>query len=110
MGSPKHDIEKMISEILEEFDFEKVRRTMKALDWTWATVPGYPSIERLKETAEYLLRGSIDGAIGCDNLKDYEPYQHSTGGFKAYCYRNRYKHITSLHLEFIVSEWETDGD
>ena len=110
MARPKHDIDSMVQEVLDEFDFEKVHLTMKALKWTWATVPGIPTIDRLKETAEYLLRGSIEGALKCENLHGEAPYLHATGGFKAYCYRNRYKQITSLHLEFIVSEWETDGD
>jgi hypothetical protein len=110
MVSPRHDIEKMINEVLEEFDFEKVYLTMKALNWTWATVPGCPSIDRLKDTAEYLLRGCIEGAVNCKNLREYESYHHATGGFKAYCYRNKFKHIVSLHLEFIVTEWQSDGD
>jgi len=110
MASPKHDINKMIQDILDEFDFDKVRKTMIALKWTWATVPGYPSIDRLKETAEYLLRGCINGAIESKDLHPDSAYFNATGGFKAYCFKNRYKHITSLHLEFIVSEWESDGD
>lgn len=111
MASPRHDIQKMIDEVLENFDFEKVYLTMKALRWSWATTAQTPPpMERLKETAEYLLRGCIDGAINCKDLKPEVAYLNATGGFKAYCHLNRYKQVTSLHLEFIVSEWETDGD
>lgn len=83
---------------------------MKALRWTWGLEQTIPSIERLKDTATYLLEGCIDGAIKCTNLKPDVAYFNATGGFKAYCHLNRYKHVTSLHLEFIISEWDSDGD
>jgi len=111
MASPRHDIQKMVDEVMENFDFNKVYLTMKALKWGWATVPQTPPpIDRLKQTAEYLLKGCIDGAVQCKNLQPEVPYLHATGGFKAYCHINKYKHVTSLHLEFIVSGWMTDGD
>jgi len=111
MASPRHDIQKMIDEVLENFDFEKVYLTMKALRWRWGTVPQTPPpMEKLRETAEYLLLGCINGALKCEDLKPDVAYLNSSGGFKAYCHLNRYKHVTSLHLEFIVSFYEADGD
>jgi hypothetical protein len=56
------------------------------------------------------MRGAIDGAIKCKNLNESEGYIYATGGFKATAYRNRYKTITSVQLEFIVTSWESDGD
>lgn len=110
MGGPKHNIDKMISEVLTNFNFHRVYLTMKALNWTWFPEDEPPHIQRMKETAEYLLRKSVEGSLECKNLSPNEPYFSATGGFKAYCYRSKHKHVLSLHLEFIVSEWESDGD
>lgn len=108
--SPREHIDEMVKEVIEEFDFSKVILTMKALNWTWGMSTTVPSIEDLKRTAEYLLRGSIDGAIKAKDLREWEGYMNATGGFKATAYRNRYKTITSINLEFIVTSWESDGD
>jgi len=72
--------------------------------------PSTPTMDELKRTAEYLLRGSIDGAIKSKELREWEGYLNATGGFKATAFRNRHKHIVSVQLEFIVSDWECDGD
>lgn len=110
MGGPRHDIDKMVEQVLENFDFGKVYLTMRALNWTWGMEPRTPSIESLKRTAENLLRGSINGAIKSKDLREWEGYLNATGGFKATAYRNRFKHIVNVELEFIVSSWDTDGD
>jgi hypothetical protein len=103
-------MKEMVENVLENFDFEKVYLTMRALNWTWGYNVTTPTIEQMKSTARYLMEGAINGAKKSENLRQYEPYFNATGGFKAYCFINRHKHIVSLHLEFIVSEWETDGD
>ena len=67
-------------EIMERFDFQKVRSVMEFLNWTWAGA-GIPSIEELKRTARHVLfeaiaeyehRGYPDTGMNC-----------STGGFVA---------------------------
>ena len=110
MGSPRHDIDNMIQQVMENFDFERVYLTMRALNWTWGLDTRSPQMEDLKRTAEYLLRGSINGAIKSKDLKPWEGYLNATGGFKATAFRNGYKRIVNLELEFIVSSWDTDGD
>ena len=73
-------IDRMITDIMEDFDFEKVRRVMLPLDWKWDIGNGemtVPSIYRLMKEAEQLLR---------DVAKYYgEKDRHtiSTGGFTA---------------------------
>lgn len=47
-----------IDEIMERFDFEKVRRVMEFLNWTWAGV-GIPSTEELKSTARRVLYDAV---------------------------------------------------
>ena len=108
--SPREHIDEMVKEVIEEFDFSRVILTMRALNWTWGMGTTVPSMEDLKRTAEYLLRGSIKGAIKSKDLREWEGYMNATGGFKATAYRNRYKTITSIHLEFVVTSWESDGD
>lgn len=43
-----------IDAVMEELDFEKIHKTMVALDWEW-WYQGVPSIETLKESARDLL-------------------------------------------------------
>jgi|LauGreDrversion4_2_1035121.scaffolds.fasta_scaffold256930_3 hypothetical protein len=108
--SPREHIDKMIEEVLTEFDFNRVFLTMRALNWTWGMQPSIPSIDELKRSSERLLRGAVKGAISSEKLSEGEAYIHATGGLKASAYRNRYKAITSVHLEFVVTSWESDGD
>ena len=67
-------------EIMERFDFQKVRSVMEFLNWTWAGA-GIPSTTELKRTARHVLfeaiaeyerRGYPDTGMDC-----------STGGFVA---------------------------
>ena len=73
-------IDHMITDIMEDFDFEKVRNVMMYLDWKWDIGNGemtVPSIYRLTKQAERLLR---------DTAKYYGEKDHytiSTGGFTA---------------------------
>ena len=82
---PTDPLTTMVDDILNEFDFEKVQRTMHALDWKWAsTQMAVPSISELKNTARYLL-------IKVYNLRTNEyndthpevPVQVATGEFRA---------------------------
>ena len=105
--SKEKDLEYMIEDIMDEFDFDKVYETMDALDWKWRGET--PSIEDLRETAEYLLRGAAKSRLG-----DFKDTHHDvaiingTGGFeaKAFCDENKTK-ITGLQLDFIVTSWDS---
>lgn len=91
---------KAIKEIMEEFDFRKVRKTMTALDWTWAGTDRTPLVSELRETAELLL---IEATMGFIN-----PHYVSTGGFEAVCDTEK----KGMRLLFVVSDWEVlkDGE
>jgi hypothetical protein len=108
--SPREHIDKMVEEVLCEFDFPRVMLTMRTLGWTWGMNPTPPTIEDLKRAGENLMRGAIDGAIKCKNLNEGEAYIYASGGFKVSAYRNRFKSITAIQLEFIVTSYESDGD
>ena len=104
------DVDDMIKDIMDEFDFDKVYETMDALDWKWRGET--PSIEDLRETAEYLLRGAAKSRLG-----DFKDTHHDvaiingTGGFeaKAFCDEDKTK-ITGLDLAFIVTSWDSSID
>ena len=52
-------IDKMIADVMEEFDFDKVRKVMLSLDWKWNIGDGemtVPSTYRLTKKAEELLK------------------------------------------------------
>ena len=55
-------VNKMIAEIMEEFDFGKVQMAMEYLGWKWAGE--YVTVEMLKETAKRLLRTAAELRLG----------------------------------------------
>lgn len=84
--------QEIIDEIMDEFDFERVRAVMTAVDWTWGTDPGeVPTISELRKTARYLIGRLFDGVRVC-----------STGGLVA----RKYDGVASLHFE--VTEYEVE--
>lgn len=106
---PIDPVNKMIDEILDEFNFAKVQSAMEALDWKWAGV-GIPTISDLRNEAHRLLRGAANARLY--EFKDdhwLEGIQNSTGGFeaKAWCDESK-EHITDLELKFVLASWETE--
>ena len=108
LEQPKEkDLEYMIKDIMDEFDFDQVERAMEALNWRWRGE--IPTIYDLRETAESLLRGAAKS-----RLSDFKDTHHEiaiingTGGFeaRAYCNKDKTK-ITGLDLAFIVSSWDS---
>lgn len=80
--------------IEKNFDWVKVNKTMKLLDWYWALGDdnmGIPDIKTLKKKAKDLSHSSfLDGK------------SHATGGFYAYYEDN------NLSLSFILTEWDSE--
>ena len=90
----KELIEKMIADVMEHFDFDKVRKVMLYLDWKWHIGEGemtVPSTYRLTKKAESLLRRVA-------TFDDEEPRICSTGGFTARMIDG------ALSLSFILEE------
>jgi hypothetical protein len=101
------DLEYMIKDIMDEFDFDQVERAMGALDWKWRGE--MPTIYDLRETAERLLRGAAASRLGDYKGTHHEiPILNGTGGFeaKAWCDESKTK-ITGLQLDFIVTSWDS---
>ena len=83
------DYETQIENILESFDFERVKKAMTALNWKYCTSDlkeYFPNIQELKETAKECL----EHAIKC-NFSE-------TGGFLAT------HEFGVLNLYFVVEE------
>ena len=95
MQNEQNDIET----ILDEFDFERVQHAMIALDWTWATSAGVPTIGEMRKCARMLLNYA-------KNANPDEPdYMTATGGF--HVSRNLYPGDAKRYysLSFVVNEW-----
>ena len=108
LEQPKEkDLEYMIRDIIDEFDFDKVERTMEALNWKWRGET--PTLYDLRKEAEHLLRGAAKS-----RLSDFKDTHHdvaiinATGGFEArtYCNENKTK-ITGLDLAFVITSWDS---
>ena len=64
---------KQIDHIIQEFDFKRVYKMMKAVNWKYSNPAGVPSIDRIKGVA----RSMLETCVRDNNLFA------STGGFTA---------------------------
>jgi hypothetical protein len=95
----RHELSKemreLIEEITDEFDFEVVHRTMKALDWTWYGSVESPSIGDLRRQARELLQ---------ELLRNDNYHLTGTGGLFAY------RIADTVGLRFEVTSYEVEKD
>ncbi len=109
----KEPLDKMIDEIMDEFNFARVHKVMVALDWKWASSKNHiPSMDELRTETERLLRDAADIRLNmCIGEPWGTPISCSTGGFKATAHCNEDKtKITRLDLDFIVNYWTSRID
>jgi hypothetical protein len=108
LDQPKEkDVDDMIKDIMDEFDFGRVETAMDALDWEWRGET--PTIKDLEKEAERLLRGAAESRLG--RFKDAHhdtPIKNACGGFeaRAFCNEDKTK-ITGLDLAFVVESWDS---
>ena len=108
--SPHMMEEKMIDNVLEHFDFNKCVLTMSLLNWEWFN-RGVPTVEILKKSAAERLRSAMEGVKDKENrLSVNEAYFSSSGGLKGTAWKNRYGHVAGIKLEFVLTDWDYDGD
>lgn len=101
--------DKMIQDVLDNFNFQKCWVAMKALGWTWGFDSIQPSIEELRSSGEQRLRNAMKYCRESKGTHN-SPYWVSTGGLKATAWKNRYGHIEGVRLEFVLTDWDSDGD
>jgi len=85
----------LVNEILDEFEFEKVHRTMKALNWTWHDTDGVPTIGDLRRQARELLQ---------ELLRNDKYHITGTGGLYAY------RIADTVGLRFEVTSYEVEKE
>jgi hypothetical protein len=92
----------LVDKILDEFDFEKVKKTMDALEWVYYDSPNKTiSIAELRRMARMLLDDVYD--------KPSSPeYTIGCGGFEAFRYMSAGDPTKYLSLKFVVTEWSED--
>ena len=86
--------QELIDEILDQFDFQKVKEVMDALNWTWAigTESHVPDIPELRKQAREMLWDAIRS----------KHRMIKTGGFVA-----EKEDDDTLELRFEVTSWNT---
>ena len=103
-------VNKMIDDIMDEFDFNRVETVMEFMDWKWAGDNGleYVTVDMLKKTAKRLLRDAAESRLGRFKNEHWEQgIICGTGGFQAmaFCDEDKTK-ITGLDLKFVLEEWD----
>jgi hypothetical protein len=107
---PIQKVNKMIEEIIENFDFDKCHRAMEVLNWKWVVV-GVPTVEIIKERAKRRLDDVVEMINDkTEKKRSGVDYFVSSGGLKATGWINRYGQIEALRLEFILTDWDSDAD
>ena len=101
------DLDSMIRDIMDYFNFDQVETAMDALDWRWRGE--IPTIYDLREEAERLLRGAAESRLGDFKDAHHEiPILNACGGFEAKAWCNEDKtEITGLDLAFVVTSWDS---
>lgn len=106
--NPEEAENAMIENILDNFDFYKCWTVMKLLEWSWGMNAEIPNIDRLKSAAANRLKDAIE--IAKKGESPHLTYFVSSGGLKATAWRNRYRQIEAINLEFVLTDWQSDGD
>ena len=91
----------MVTQVMEQFDFERVHNIMQYLNWKWAIGNGemaVPNSYRIMKCADRLLRGVAQ------HYGDDEFHSRGTGGFVASL------DSECLTLQFILTETTIDSD
>jgi hypothetical protein len=101
-------VNKMIDDIMDEFDFYKVQEVMEYLNWRWAGE--YVTIDMLKEAAKRLLRTAAELRLGDYKDEHWEQgIMSATGGFQAMAFCNEDKtKVDALDLKFVLTEWDAE--
>lgn len=93
------DRETAIENILDNFDFDRVKEVMKALNWTWYDSEEPPTFNKLYKSAEKYLEETYDKC-----LLYKKDYQVGSGGF--YCvasYNDAHQEVDYINLYFQVT-------
>lgn len=93
-----------IEDILDNFDFAKVKIVMDALDWYWYNTIGVPEIADLRKHARSLLTDAGEQVM--KNKELTAEVNRATGGFRAQAHRYLDEEKIYFRLSFEVSAWD----
>lgn len=108
-------INKVIQDILDNFNFEKVHSVMKIFEWEWCLNGEYkiPSIEELKNKVKELL---TDGFYELIN-KHIDYYKLGTGGFEIEFFYNidydeysSKQYVYAADVKFVLTNYDVGTD
>lgn len=95
------EIQNSISEILGCMDFEKIKKVMDFLNWTWWNTDGVPEIYELRIFAREQLNRVAKGLIKSGKNR----YATSCGGFVAEAERDDDDSKIYFNLSFVLTNW-----
>lgn len=96
-----NDLSEDIEDILDCFDFQKVKTVMDFLNWQWVFCNGVPEIWDLRKHAREQLK-----TVAKEVLKEESgTFFTSCGGFKASARVYEDSPKIYLSLEFVVTDW-----
>ena len=91
------------TDIMDCFDFKKVKDIMDHMDWTWYGTEGVPQIWEIRQKARQLLRDAYHGLLSEDT---YPEYTTGTGGLVATAYRDSIVDTVYFKLQFVLEAWD----
>jgi hypothetical protein len=94
----------LVDECIRYFDFEKVEKTMKALNWKWSM-----DRARIPTQAEMILGAQhLLGKVLLEYRNAPGQYGTACGGFEAEVFPAIPEGVPILKLRFVVEDWNTD--
>ena len=97
----KEVLEKQRDEIMDWFDFRKVWRMMRAVDWRYGFEGEVKSERELRSSAREKMNEVIKTGVGC-----------SSGGFEVTIDDGQIhgEHWCRLNFKFVGEHWPLDGE
>lgn len=89
-----------IDQILDCFDFEKVKKVMDFLNWEWFSSNGVPEIYELRKHARRLMNIAV-----AECIKTNQKYFTECGGFRVECDKYEDDPKVYIRLSFVLTSW-----
>ena len=92
-----------IMDCLDEFDFERVHKVMKYLNWTWADIGSVPEVSDMRKHCRKYLQNVVVGTL--ERKDTGGEYIEACGGFRyeAKLYEDGF---LWLRMSFEIDDWD----
>jgi len=92
--------QRLVDEIMDDFDYEKVQKIMQYLDWKWYPLDEVPTIDDLRKKSRHYLYEVIEWT-----LKFRGDYCISDGGIEVRAeFDNDIQRIGEVRLRFVLED------